>query len=265
MVDGTSREIDERVKESLRDATSVYEVFDDVLERLAPTHILTQTQCEVCAVSLADVERALAARFSSRPAVVALEPNSLADVWSDIRRVADACCIAERGEALIAGLQARMQSIAERAGRATGRPRVACIEWQEPLMAAGNWTPEMIAMAGAVNLFGEPGRHSPWMTWDDLASADPDVIVVAPCGFDLERTASEMYWLTGNPAWPRLRAVREGRVYLADGNQYLNRPGPRVAESLEILAEILHPEIFAPSLEGAAWRRFSPLTQTAAP
>ena len=109
-------------------------------------------------------------------------------------------------------------------------------------------------MAGGVNLFGEAGRHSPWMTWEELAAADPDVIIIAPCGFDLARTEQEMYWMTDRPGWSDLRAVRE-RVYLADGNQYFNRPGPRVVETLRILAEILHPERFAArSLRGIAWR-----------
>jgi iron complex transport system substrate-binding protein len=131
---------------------------------------------------------------------------------------------------------------------------VACIEWHEPLMAAGNWVPELVEMAGAVNLFGEAGLHSPWMTWQQLLDADPDVIISMPCGFDLARTSAEMYWLDRRPEWPKLRAVETGQVYLADGNQYFNRPGPRLVESLQILAEILHPEAFEPTLEGSAWR-----------
>jgi iron complex transport system substrate-binding protein len=122
-------------------------------------------------------------------------------------------------------------------------------------MAAGNWVPELVEMAGAVNLFGEAGAHSPWMTWLQLVESDPDVIITMPCGFDLERTCTEMYWLTDRPEWPKLRAVKTGQVYLADGNQYFNRPGPRLVESLQILAEILHPEAFGPELEGSAWRR----------
>jgi iron complex transport system substrate-binding protein len=132
--------------------------------------------------------------------------------------------------------------------------RVACIEWAEPLMAAGNWTPELVAMAGGVNLFGEAGRHSPWMSWEQLAAADPDVLIVAPCGFDLERTAREMHWMTARPGWRDLAAVRAGRVYLADGNRYFNRPGPRVVETLEALVEMLHPEFREPRLRGHAWR-----------
>jgi iron complex transport system substrate-binding protein len=251
--EGSSAEIDRRVKNQIVNALSVYEVFEDVLDKLQPTHIVTQTQCRVCAVSLEDVERALTGWISSRPKLVSLEPNALADIWRDIRSVAAACGVSERGDRVVQALQARMKDISDKAGRAVRRPRVACIEWHEPLMAAGNWVPELVEMAAAENLFGEAGLHSPWMTWEKLLAADPDVIITMPCGFDLERTRQEMYWLTERPEWKKLRAVESGQVYLADGNQYMNRPGPRVVESLQILAEILHPEILEPKLRGSAW------------
>jgi len=249
-----SREIDCAVKDRVRNALSVYEVFDDVLERLQPTHIITQTQCEVCAVSLRDVERSVASRLASRPQIVSLTPNSLADVWDDIRRVACSLDIAERGRDVVAQLQARMHAISDQARAAGERPRVACIEWQEPLMSAGNWMPELVEMAGGVDLLGEPGKHSGYLTWTELVKADPEVIIVAPCGFDLARTEQQMYWLTDRPEWSKLRAVRNGRVYLGDGNQYFNRPGPRLLETLQILSEILHPEAFKPSFQGAGWQ-----------
>lgn len=255
--EGTSAEIDQRVKNQIVNALSVYEVFEDVLEELQPTHIITQTQCRVCAVSLDDVERALTGWISSRPKLVSLESNALADIWRDIRSVASACGVPERGDQVVENLNARMQEISGRAGRAASRPRVACIEWNEPLMAAGNWVPELVDLAAAENLFGEAGLHSPWMTWDKLLASDPDVIITMPCGFDLARTRQEMYWLTERPGWTKLRAVRNGQVYLTDGNQYMNRPGPRVVESLQILAEILHPELFEPKLEGPAWARYT--------
>jgi iron complex transport system substrate-binding protein len=250
-----SREIDRAVKDRVRNALSVYEVFDEVLERLRPTHIITQTQCEVCAVSLRDVERSVAARLASSPKIVSLTPNSLSDVWDDIRRVAGALEIVEHGESTVACLQGRMCNISDRARSAGARPRVACIEWQEPLMAAGNWMPELVEMAGGINLLGEPGKHSGYLQWTELVSADPDVIVISPCGFDLARTQQQMYWLTERPEWSRLRAVQNRRVYLADGNQYFNRPGPRLVETLEILAEILHPETFEPAFEGPGWQK----------
>jgi iron complex transport system substrate-binding protein len=248
-----SREIDRQVNESARTAVSIYDVFDDVLARLEPTHILTQIQCEVCAVSLRDVEQALARGLPGQPKIVSLQPDSLAQIWEDFRRIARALEIPDEGERVVARLQARMSALCPPPQKDTA-PRVACIEWVEPLMAGGNWTPELIAMAGGVNLFGDAGQHSPWMTWEQLTAADPDVIVVAPCGFDLPRTAEEMHWLTARAEWSELRAVRNGRVYLADGNQYFNRPGPRVVETLEILVEMLHPEYCGVRLRGEAWR-----------
>jgi iron complex transport system substrate-binding protein len=237
---GDSREIDALVKRQLRDAISVYEVFPDVLERLRPTHILTQVQCEVCAVSLKDVEAALAGGVSSKPQVVPLNPNSLADVFDDAQRIAEALGQPEAGVALTERMRARMRAISRRAlARSPIRPRVACIEWMEPLMAAGNWVPELVEMAGGVNLFGEAGKHSPWMRWEDLVTADPDVIVVMACGWDILRASGEMHWLTSRAGWGELKAVREGRVHVVDGNQFFNRPGPRLVESLEILAELL--------------------------
>jgi len=247
-VDGDSREIDRLVRQSMAESISVYQVFDDVLERLQPTHILTQIHCEVCAVSLRDVQRSVAARLASRPQVVSLQPSSLTEVWEDIRRVARSLEIEARGEQLVARLQERMRTIADIAHAATPRPRLACIEWIEPLMPTANWMPELVQMAGAENV--------EWRTWEDLTAADPDIILVMPCGFDLQRALTEIYWLTGRDGWHRLQAVRNGRVFVADGNQYFNRPGPRLVESLEILAAIAHPEVFPPRHASSAATAF---------
>jgi len=242
--DGSSAEIDALVRQKIVSAISVYEVYTDVLDRLRPTHIITQTHCRVCAVSLDDVERALHDAISTRPKLISLEPNSLSDIWLDIRRVAEACGVPERGEQLVADLRARMQKISKLCRREV-RPKVACIEWLEPLMAAGNWVPELIDLAN--------GENSPSTSWEQLRASDPDVILVSPCGFDLDRTCREMYWLTDRPEWPGLRAVQTGQVYLIDGNRYMNRPGPSIADSLQSIAEILHPGAVPPELEGVAW------------
>lgn len=255
-IDGSSADIDRRVKEKLANALSIYEVFPDILDRLQPTHVITQTQCKVCAVSLDDVERALKLSVSTRPKLVSLEPNRLDDIWQDIRRVAAACGVSQRGENVVSCLQRRMDEIATLAKQSPRHPRVACIEWQEPLMAAGNWMPELVELAGGVNLFGAAGRHSPWMQWDELEASDPDIIVVSPCGYDLDRTRVEMHWLIEHPEWARMRAVQSGQAYLVEGNQFMNRPGPRVVESLQILAEIFHPGIFPPSLRAVGWERW---------
>ncbi len=255
--DGASREIDSRVRALVRDGLSIYRVDAELLRSLAPDVILTQSQCEVCAASLADVEAALREWIPGAarpPLLVSLAPATLADVLEDVLRVADALGAPERGGALVAQLEARIAAIAER-GAAGDRPTVACIEWVDPLMAAGNWMPEVVARAGGQSLFGEVGKRSPWLEWQALRRADPDVIVALPCGFDLARTRRETASLAMRPEWRALRAVRDGRVYLTDGNAYFNRPGPRIVESIEILAEILHPDLFGFGHETRAWER----------
>ena len=238
--EGDSRQIDQRVRETLKNAESVYRVFDDVLESLKPTHIVTQTQCKVCAVSLGDVERALSGRFSTRPRVVALEPNSLEDIFKDILRLAEACGV--DGQPLVNEIQDEMHEIAAQAPKR--RARVINIEWQEPLMPAGNWIPELATMLGS--------EGPAWRTWEDIVAADPDAIVCMPCGYDLTRTREEMHWLTERKGFEDLRS----RVFITDGNQYMTRPGPRISKSLRILAEILYPESFEPELEGVGWEKF---------
>lgn len=255
-VHGSSREIDDRVKAVLKDGLSVYRVHADVLDRLRPTVIVTQTQCEVCAVSLKDVEAAVCELVGSRPAIVSLEPMALADVWEDIRRVGEAIGAKPQALQLTEELRERLRLIEESSRSLESKPTIACIEWIDPLMAAGNWVPELVAIAGGVNLFGVAGAHSPWMTFDELLARDPDVIAIMPCGFDIDRTRTEMPVLIGRPEWRSLSAVRNGRVFLTDGNQYFNRPGPRLVESAEILAEILHPQAFAFGHEGSGWVRF---------
>lgn len=252
--EGTSAEIDQGVKTILQKALSVYRVHVDLLKQLQPEVIVTQSQCEVCAVSLRDVEQAVCEWIGSRPRIVALEPNNLSDVWADISRVAEALGIPERGAELVGRLKQRMAAISEKARALPGRPTVACIEWIEPLMAAGNWMPELVEMAGGVSLFGVAGQHSPWMTWEQLVEKSPEVIVVQPCGFDIKRSRKEIPALTHRPGWRDLRAVRDRRVYLTDGNQYFSRPGPRLVESLEILAEVLHPAVFRFGHEGTGWQ-----------
>jgi len=252
---GTSREIDQRVKAILQEALSVYQVDAELLRELRPTHIVTQTQCEVCAVSLKDVEQAVRELVESKPTIVSLHPNALADVWADIQRVADALEVQERGRQLIGSLQSRMQAIADRSKTLDARPRVACLEWIEPLMAAGNWMPELVALAGGINLFGEAGQHSPWMSWEELGESNPDVLLILPCGFDIQRCRQELPALARKPGWREVKAVRDQQVYLLDGNSYFNRPGPRLLESLEILAELLHPGSFHFGHEGTGWQR----------
>ncbi len=234
-------------------AVSIYELNTGLIRELRPTHIITQTQCRVCAVSLDDVEAAIRDQLETDARIIPLEAYALSGLWEDIRQIARHCDVSAAGEQLIQELKRCMTEIATRAARAERSPTVAAIEWLDPLMAAGNWVPELIEMANGRNLFGAAGQHSPWMTWEQLAAADPDVIVALPCGFDLARTRQETRVLQNLPGWINLKAVQTANVFVCDGNQFMNRPGPRLLESLRIFAEILHPELFEPALRGTGW------------
>ena len=240
-IGAASRDIDDQVRAIVADGLSVYRVDPERLDRLAPTVIVTQTQCEVCAVSLKDVEAAVCALVGSRPRIVSLEPMALDHIWSDIRAVASALGDPQRGDDLVSRLVERLAVVREAVRPLPARPSVACIEWIDPLMSAGHWMPELVEAAGGAPLFGKAGEHAGYLRLDALAAADPDVIVVAPCGFGIERSRREMPPLAAQPVWRGLSAVQGRRVVVVDGNQYCNRPGPRVVESAEILAEVLHP------------------------
>ena len=255
---GRSDEIDRQVKSLLEQALAVYRVEAPLLRDLAPELIVTQAQCDVCAVSLAEVEAATRDWLGGTARILSLAPNGLDDVWADINRVGGALGLAHEAETLVADLTARLRRVADRAAEASHRPSVACIEWIEPLMAAGNWVPELVEIAGGRGLFGVAGRHSPWMYWDDLVDADPEIIVVMPCGFDIDRSRAEIETLTGQPEWNDLQAVKASQVFIVDGNQYFNRPGPRLADSGEILAELFHPDLFPPRHHGSGWVRALP-------
>ncbi len=254
--DAPSGEIDRTVKRLLEQGLAIYEVDAEQLRALRPDVILTQDQCEVCAVSLKDLERAACDWLDGSVEVVSLRTDCLRDLWRDIGRVAEVLDCPGEGKRLVTHIREGMAAIMAKT-RPLSKPRVASVEWIEPLMASGNWMPELIELAGGVNLFGETGRHSPWMTWEELCRADPEVLLVSPCGFKLAQTEAEMHQLTSNEGWPELKAVRAGRVYLADGNAYFHRPGPRLLDSLEMLSEILHPEAYGRQYPDTAWKRYA--------
>ena len=235
------------------DALGVYSVVPDALRTAQPTHIITQSQCDVCAVSLRDVEMAVAREADCNAEIVSLQPNALTDIWADFQRVADALGDASKGARLVAETKGRIDAVGKAGRSLRTKPTLAAIEWVDPLMAAGNWMPELIEIAGGRCLFGKAGQHSPWLSMEDLLQADPDVILLSPCGFDIKRALVDVPILQADPRWSSLKAVREERVVVADGNQFFNRPGPRLAESVEILAEILHPDSFDFGHQGEAW------------
>ena len=239
---GTSRAIDAAVRSVIAGALSIYEVDAERLSQLSPDVIVTQDLCEVCAVSLDDV-RAAVARLAHRRdlAIVTLHPTRLADVLGDVERVAAALGCAERGAAVRAELAQRIAAIARRAAQVPSRPRVVSLEWIDPLMIGGTWMPELIELAGGRPVGAAAGAPAPTVTPGELAALAPDVVVVKPCGFSLpraleERHLIEQHVIAACPGRPR--------VYVTDGNAYFNRPGPRLVESLEIMAACVHPERF---------------------
>lgn len=250
---GNSLDVHLRVQEVLRNSLSVYEVFVDKLDQLQPDIIITQSQCDVCAVNLRDVKAALSNMVSSQPAVIDLQPNTLNDVLNDILRVANTTGVSERGIQLVKDLRVRMRNVANTSKTIAEKKKVLCVEWIEPLMTAGNWVPRLVKMTGSEPLFAKEGKHSAFIDWQDIIDADPDVIILMPCGYKMHQTFDNLHFLTNRPEWNLLRAVRDQQVFLTDGNQFFNRPGPRLANSLEILAEILHPELFKPKYYGTGW------------
>ncbi len=248
----SSREIDDQVKQSLTEALSIYEVVEEALKAAAPDVIVTQDQCDVCAVALGDVEAAVAAFLNEGVQIVSLAPMTLDDVLGDIATVGAALDAEDRAARIVGDATARLQRIRQQRSEEPTH-RVACIEWVDPLMAAGNWVPELVEIAGGVDVFGAAGQHAPWITEQALIEADPDVIVFMPCGFGLERSAAEGRICMEKLSWQALSAVRKGRVYAVDGNSYFNRPGPRLVDSAAILAEVLWPDQGARAFHGAGW------------
>lgn len=237
-------------------ALSIYAIDTTLLQQLRPDVIFTQTQCEVCAVSERDVERAVTHLTGLQPRIVALAPHRLADVWEDVHRVGKAIGRVEEAHQLMHSYRARLEHLRKHCSQLGGqyRPRVAVLEWLDPLMGAGNWTPELVACAGAEALFGEIGQHTPWLSWEELQAADPDVLILAPCGFPLARTMQDLPVLQQHPIWIHLRSVQARQVYAIDGNAYLNRSGPRLVESAELLAYALWGERAGVTVDPTAWQ-----------
>lgn len=253
----SSAAIDQKVKELLYDALSIYTVNRQKIRELQPDVVITQAQCDVCAVSLEDVEEALKGYLDKEAKIVSLQPNSLQDIFNDIKTVAQALGASENGERLIEDLTERTDIIRHKLKFIEAKPTVACIEWLEPFMVSGNWVPELVNIAGGRSLLAEAGKHSPFVKWEDIRLAEPDIILVMPCGFSIERTLREMDILLRQPGFSELKAVKENRLFIVDGNQYFNRPGPRIVDSIEILAEIMHPKQFIFGYEGNGWIKFT--------
>jgi iron complex transport system substrate-binding protein len=243
---GSSSAIDRDVRRLLAEALALYEIDLEALERTRPDLVITQDLCQVCAVSFDDVCRAAESVLGAGVEIVSLRPQRLSEIFEDVRRVARAIGRAHAGDELALTLERRMTELGESLPSAGARPTVLSVEWLSPVMIGGLWMPELIELGGGIALVARAGEPAPTLGLGELRALDPDVVLVKPCGFGLEQTLAERRLIADGLPWASWRAVREGRVFVADGNAYFNRSGPRIVESLEILAACTHPEAFAP-------------------
>ncbi|MGQ9898588.1 MAG: cobalamin-binding protein [Acidobacteriota bacterium] len=240
--DATSQDIDQLVRERLKSVQALYTLNLPVLEVLQPDVIVTQALCDVCAVAEEEV-RAAACHLPGRPQVINLEPQTLEEVLASLYQVAAATGRQAVAEEVVGGLRARVETTARRSATVARRPRVALLEWLHPPFSCGHWSPELVSLAGGEEVLGRAGVPSRTLSWEEVAAAAPEVIFVACCGFSVERTMEDLDLLASHPVWASLPAVRQGRIYVTDGSHYFSRPGPRLVESLEILAHALHPAL----------------------
>ena len=244
----TSKEVDEWVRRAVHDNGTIYTIDEPLLRRLKPDVILTQKLCDVCAVGYGTVAR-LASTLPGSPRVVNLEPTRLADIFEDIRRVADECGAGKRATDLIAKLSARVETVRERAARIAHKPKCFLMEWVDPPFCSGHWGPELVEIAGGLDPLGRKHQPSAQIEWQNVLDARPEVIVLALCGYDIEQARRDYHVLRRFPDFDSLPAARADKIYLVDAGAYFARPGPRIVDSLEILAGILHPGEF-PEFEG---------------
>jgi iron complex transport system substrate-binding protein len=252
-VQAGSAAIDRAVRDLAREGLSAYRIEMEQLQALDPDVVVTQGRGEGCAASCAEMAQAIQAACGPNVEVVSLSPHLLQDIWADIRLLGRATGRLQEADAVLATCFERVNDIIAETIMIPKPPRVAAIEWLEPLKLAGNWTPELIQLAGGRDGLCKPGSHVSTATWETLRAYDPEVLTITPCGDPLEKTLAEVDALIGLPGWDTLTAVREGRVYAVDGHAYFHRPGPRIVDSLELLTGFIHPEIFGEFLEGRTW------------
>src|ERR1700675_2009024 len=253
----TSLEIDRRVREYVERGESLYIVNADALRELAPDLIVTQDLCLVCAASPDDLAAVLA-NFEKHPGVLSLNPRNLGDVWDDISKVARETSREDAARKLLAEIQQRLHTLKRQVEKISPRPRVVFLEWLDPFYVGGHWVPEMIALAGGEDVFGRVGAPSFRLELKDIVAAAPDIIVIAPCGYDAEQARKEYCAMTFPPEWDAIRAVRDGRVYAFEANAYASRPGPRLVTGVEALAKIFNAEIVVSDEATSAFEIASP-------
>jgi iron complex transport system substrate-binding protein len=250
---GGSATMDSAVSALVQPGPSVYRIDTQQLQALTPNVIVTQDQCEVGPVSYAEVIAAVQASCGPHVEVVSLSPKLLQDIWADIRSVGRATGRLQEADVVLAACFERVHAIIAETIMIPEPPRVAAIAWLEPLMLGGYWIPELLQLAGGRDGLCQPGSPVSLADWEVIRAYDPEVLTIMPCGYPLEKTLSEVSTLTRLPGWDTLRAVREGRVYAVDGRAYFHRPGPRVVDSLELLAGCIHPDMFGEFLEDRHW------------
>src|SRR5579859_708535 len=237
------REIDAAVAECIGSGGNLYEVDQQAVAQLAPTHILTQALCQVCAPSGGEIARALKA-LPSKPKILWFTPHSIEDVFDNLRELGETAGRLANAEELVASARVRLQRIADLTKKASHRPRVFCLEWIDPYYCCGHWVPEMVQLAGGEDALGRNKTDSVRTEWGDIAAWAPEILIVSPCGFGVEKAAEQANLLLRQPGWSDLPAVRDNRVFAVNANAYFARPGPRVVDGVELLAHLFHPELF---------------------
>lgn len=240
--EATSGEIDRLVRERLKSQHALYSLDMPTLERLKPDLIVTQALCDVCAVAESEVNAA-ACQLPGKPRVINLEPSSLHDVFQCVEAVGDAAGISDRASDVISQLQARVDAVIHRTAQISSRPRVVLLEWIDPPFSSGHWSPELIRMAGGTETVGTAGERSRTLDWQSIINANPDFLIISCCGFDIDRTLVDLPILVDYPNFASMKCVKARNVYVVDGNAYFSRPGPRLVDSLELIANTLHPEV----------------------
>src|SRR5229473_3414232 len=247
-------EIDAAVAQRMRDGLSLYQVDEKVLEELAPDIIMTQNLCQVCAPSGNEVPEALEL-LAKKPQILWLTPKSLEEIFDNLRELGQATGRVKEAEQLITSGRARLEKIAAITRNLSQRPRVFCVEWLDPIYCSGHWMPEMVEIAGGVDALARQGTDSVRIPWEDVLQWAPEVLIITPCGFNLDQVIEQTPQILNYPGWSELPAVRDGRVYAVDANSYFARPGPRVVEGTELLAHLIHPDLFQWEGSPAAFRR----------
>ncbi len=249
-----SGEIDRQVGDLLQSQQSLYALDEKLFKDSEPDIILTQGLCDVCALDYNDVVQA-ARSLPRDPCIVSLDPHCLADILNDVLRIGEATHKSRQAEAFVQELKLRIEAVRDRTTRSALRPRVACLEWFDPLYIAGHWVPEMVQIAGGYDILGTAGEPSVKIEWEALIASLPEILILMPCGFDLDRAVRESSLLKNRAGWQTLPAVRDGRVFAVSGTDYFSRPGPRLVDGLEILSQVIHPELSPATISSALVKR----------